>query len=276
MPVLDAHTHMFPPEIIEARERIAIRDRGFSMIYSRLNARMVDKEGIRSYLDDENVDMAVVTGFPFEDGGLISAANDYLLEMAALDPRIIPFIAVDRRNEGTAMREVERCIESGARGVGELAYNDTGFSDDERRGLRGLGEYLQEKGLPLMLHLNEQVGHDYAGKTHIDFGSVLRFAEDHPALDMILAHMGGGICFHEFMPEIKRTLSRVYYDLAAVPFLYSREIYAYSASFLASKVLFGSDYPLLSFARYKPHIEELPESARRKILYENGSELLGI
>jgi predicted TIM-barrel fold metal-dependent hydrolase len=126
-----------------------------------------------------------------------------------------------------------------------------------------------------MLHLNEQVGHRYPGKAFADFGSVAGFVADHPSLRIILAHMGGGICFYEFMPEIRKAFARVYYDLAAVPFLYSNELYAFAAAFLGEKVLFGSDYPLLPFARYIPYLREVEEPARSNILYENGRRLFG-
>jgi|WetSurMetagenome_2_1015567.scaffolds.fasta_scaffold238424_2 uncharacterized protein len=275
MPVLDAHTHIFPPDIIEKRAAIAKTDKGFSLIYGSSHARMVDAEDLARYLDDQSLDLAVVVGFPFEDSGLIRRANDYLLEVAGADKRILPLVGVDQKNEEDAISEAERCLRQGARGVGELAYYGTGFSDDERRDLDGLGAYLEGKGMVLMLHLNEQIGHHYPGKTYVDFGAVARFVGDHPTLKIVLAHMGGGICFFEFMPEIKKAFSCVYYDLAAAPFLYSDELYAFAAQFLHSKVLFGSDYPLLSLARYKPQLEKLGDEARRKIMYENGRHLFG-
>jgi predicted TIM-barrel fold metal-dependent hydrolase len=275
MAVLDAHTHMFPPEIIRKREQIASKDRGFSIIYGISKSRMIDGEGVRRYLNDEALDNVVVLGFPFEDNGLIREANDYLLDIAEIDRRIIPLVAVSRRDEAGSLSEAERCLSRGARGVGELAYYDTGFSNKERKGLEGLGRYLGERNAILVLHLNEQLGHDYPGKMPVDFLSVARFVEDHPRLNIILAHMGGGICFYEFMPEIAKSFSRVYYDLAAAPFLYSNDLYRYSAEFLSSKVLFGSDYPLLSYARYKPFLEKVTEEARCKIIYENGRKLFG-
>ena len=67
----------------------------------------------------------------------------------------------------------------------------------------------------------------------------------------------------------------VYYDLAAVPFLYSDSVYAFAARFLAKKVLFGSDFPLLTLARYRPGIDQVDEKEKRLILYENARRLFG-
>jgi predicted TIM-barrel fold metal-dependent hydrolase len=47
------------------------------------------------------------------------------------------------------------------------------------------------------------------------------------------------------------------------------------ARFLAGKVLFGSDYPLLTLARYKADLESLDDKTRRKVLHDNGRRLFG-
>jgi hypothetical protein len=275
MAIFDAHTHIFPPEVIDRRDEISAKDSRFSLLYRDRRARMADVGGLAAYMDREGVDMAVATCFPFQDSGLVRLVNDYVLESARLDARIVPFVVVDTQDESAAVSEAERCFQKGARGVGELAYYEGGFGADERRRLEGFARFLEQMGLPLLLHLNEQVGHDYPGKTPVDFAEVVRFVEAHPSLRMILAHMGGGICFYEFMPEVEKAFSLVYYDLAAAPFLYSNALYAFAARFLPMKVLFGSDFPLLTLARYLPFLAGLEEEAERRILYENGRRLFG-
>jgi hypothetical protein len=275
MNVLDSHTHMFPPELIRKRHRIAARDRGFASIYGDGRARMADSSGLVAYMEEEGISRVVATCFPFRDREVLRLANDYVLEAARNDRRIIPFIGVDRRDEEAALAEARRCFEEGARGVGEMAWYEGAFGERERKWLEGLAGYMERTGMVFMMHLNEQVGHVYPGKTKADFGEVARFVQDHPALKMILAHLGGGICFYEFMPEIKKSFSLVYYDLAAAPFLYSSGLYAFAAGFLADKVLFGSDYPLLTLGRYRPAIEVLDHGIREKFLWVNGRRLFG-
>jgi predicted TIM-barrel fold metal-dependent hydrolase len=170
---------------------------------------------------------------------------------------------------------MERCVSLGARGVGELAWYGRGFGRDERTVLSQAAARAREVGMTMMLHVNEQVGHPYAGKTMMDFAELYRFVEEHPGLTIILAHMGGGICFYEFMPEVRQAFSSVFYDCAAVPFLYSDAVYAFAAAYLPDKVLFGSDYPLLSLKRYRPAIDALDASAQRALLFDNGSRILG-
>jgi uncharacterized protein len=272
---MDTHTHIFHPEIIKNRERIANADRGFAIIYGDGHARMADYEALKSYMDEEEIGRAVATSFCFKDSGLVRIANDYLLESARKDKRIIPFASVVIDDASASIHEAERCIKQGARGVGELAHYQEGFDKQARQALDTLAHFCVDSGTVMMLHLNEQVGHVYAGKAEADFTQVVSFIHDHPKMTIILAHMGGGICFYEFMPEVRKLFAKVYYDLAAVPFLYDESLYDFTARFLRNKVMFGSDFPLLTFSRYKRHIEKLDDQARAYLLFENGRQLFG-
>ena len=123
--------------------------------------------------------MAVATSFPFQDSGLIRLANDYVLECANTDARIMPFAVVDACDEKAAVSEAERCLRKRRLRRAERWPTTKGASvADERRRIEGLARFLEHKGIPLVLHLNEQVGHDYPGKTPADFAEVVRLAED--------------------------------------------------------------------------------------------------
>jgi uncharacterized protein len=273
MPVIDAHTHVFPPDVIKRRDKIAERDLRFSLLYANPKARMVEEAGLTQYMAEEQIDRAVVTTFPFKDRGIITACNDYLLDIAGRNPELIPFAMVHTEDDTCALAEAARCFHLGAQGIGELAFYETGFGEKERRGLSFLADYAQENSIPLMIHVNEQVGHAYHGKTRMDLQQLVTVVETHPGLTTILSHLGGGICFYEFMPEIKKAFTRVYYDLAAVPLLYSGEVYRFMAEFMPDKVLFGSDYPLLSYRRYAKDMDLLGQESRQKLLHLNARRL---
>jgi len=52
------------------------------------------------------------------------------------------------------------------------------------------------------------------------------------------------------MPRVADTCARVWYDSAASPLLYKQSVYEIAASIVGpKKILFGSDYPLIGFAR---------------------------
>jgi len=269
MPVIDAHTHIFPPDVIKMRDRIASSDVRFSLLYANPKARMADVVDLGRYMTEEQIDRAVITAFPFKDIALITACNDYILDSAQRDPKLIPFAMVGVEDESFALAETARSFGLGARGIGELAFYETGFGAKERKALDSLADYAGKNHLPLMIHVNEQVGHVYHGKTKMDFQELVAFVEVHPELVVILSHLGGGICFYEFMPEIKKAFARVFYDLAAVPLLYAKEVYGFMAQYMPDKVLFGSDYPLLSYKRYARDFDLLEEKNRQKLLHLN-------
>jgi hypothetical protein len=275
MPVIDAHTHVFPPDVIARRETIAKIDARFALLYANPRARMVDATGINEYLETQGIEQAVVTSFPFTDASLVRACNDYVLELARTDTRVIPFVTVDMEDETSARDEAERCVRFGARGIGEIAFYDTGYGKREREKLLVVGAYAAQQGIPVMIHVNEQVGHAYQGKTIMDLQEILSFIEAHPDLTVILSHLGGGLCFYEFMPEVRKIFSRVYYDLAAVPLLYSSEVYDFVARYIPDRTLFGSDFPLLSYRKYAEDLGSLDDEARDKLLFRNARRMLG-
>jgi hypothetical protein len=81
------------------------------------------------------------------------------------------------------------------------------------------------------------------------------------------------------MPEVGKSLSNVYFDTAATPFLYKPQIFKQVADIVGiDKILFGSDYPLLSPKRIIDQLESVglsPED-RAKILGGNAQKLLSI
>ena len=79
---------------------------------------------------------------------------------------------------------------------------------------------LRERGLPLLLHANEPVGHHYPGKSRFGPEACVACAEPIPGLKLVFAHMGGGTFLYEAMPEFRQVLADVYYDTSAVPYLY--------------------------------------------------------
>jgi predicted TIM-barrel fold metal-dependent hydrolase len=81
------------------------------------------------------------------------------------------------------------------------------------------------------------------------------------------------------MPEVKAALKNVYFDTAASPFLYTPQVYAQVAQLVgADKILFGSDFPLISQRRFLKEITalDLPEETKNKILAGNAKKLLGL
>jgi hypothetical protein len=82
---------------------------------------------------------------------------------------------------------------------------------------------------------------------------------------------------YELMPEVRRVLANVYYDTSAAPYLYRRDVYSVAATTAGpEKLLFGSDYPLLSPARYLRDTEDLDPTIRAAIFGGNAVTALGL
>lgn len=273
--VIDFHTHIFPPDIIRARERVCRQDPAFSLLYGNSKAPMANAGHLEAYLQDAGVEVAVACGFGFADQGILRDCNDYIIEASRNDPRIVAFTALSGENLRAWLREGERCLDLGARGIGEIGFYLGGFGPRDGKRLDRLARLVVEARSILMIHVNEQVGHYYGGKTQMDLAVLAGFVCAHQDLTTVLAHLGGGLCFYEFMPEIRRHFVNVYYDTAAIPFLYDKSVFSYLARFLDHKVLFGSDFPLLSCERYREGASAMGAKARQRIMETNARRLLG-
>jgi predicted TIM-barrel fold metal-dependent hydrolase len=275
-PVIDVHVHLFSPEVIRRREDYVAKDEWFRTLYSDPKARMVPYEKVIEEMNATGVGRSVVFGFAYRDQGLCRETNDYVIEAVRAHPdRLVGFACVSPEEPG-AVRELERCLDAGLAGCGELFPDGQRFDLRDSPGLDRLAGVLVERGLPVNLHSNEPVGHVYPGKGANTPGPCYEFARRHPDLTIIYAHMGGGLFFYELMAEARRTLARVYYDTAAVPYLYRRDVYSIAATTAGpEKLLFGSDYPLLSPKRYLDETEDLDGTIRAAVFGGNACRVLG-
>lgn len=254
--LIDLHTHIFPPEIIRERERYLERDAWFGQLYANPRAKMATAEELLASLDEAKIDLAVTFGFAWADPGLCQLANDYVLEALRRYPgRLVGLAVVNPLHGAKALREMERCLELGCLGVGELMPDGQGYALDDVKVMEPLLSALAERGLPALVHSNEPVGHIYRGKGKMTPEAIYRLAERFPQVTLICAHWGGGLFFYELMPEVRQALRNVYYDTAASLYLYDDAIFRVAAQIVPEKVLFATDYPLLSQRRFLRRVQ---------------------
>lgn len=268
--IIDCHTHIFPDEVRKNREAFCQKDRGFASIYRDPKAKMVGVEELIASMDEAGVSKSVICGFPWKEPEFCSLHNQYLFESASRYPgRLIVFILLHFSDPEWSSLELDRGIKGGAKGVGEIAFYDEEMTDRDVERMGPIFKEMGKKKIPLLLHANEQVGHPYPGKGRTPLEVFYRFALAFPSLRILLAHWGGGLPFYELMPEVAKAMENVYYDTAASPFLYSKKIYGVLREIVGiEKILFGSDFPLVSPKRYFQEMEEvgLTEEDRAKIL----------
>lgn len=276
-PVMDFHVHVLWPEGIAEAENLRRHDRYFDLLCTSPKNALATSDEVVAYMDRAGVEASVIFGYAFADMGLCRTANDYVSESVKRYPgRLIGFGCVPPRHR-EAEREVLRCKEIGLSGIGELFPDGQNFEIGDPRQMAAVARTCAYLGFPLMIHVNELVGHGYPGKGGTGPEKAYRFARANPDLDIVFPHLGGGLFFYELMPEVKRELCRVYYDTAAVPLLYSPGVYdAVKSCGAVDKVLFGSDYPLLPLTRYVKHLSSssLHDEEKRRIFYYNSRILI--
>jgi uncharacterized protein len=169
----------------------------------------------------------------------------------------------------------------GACGFGELAiYTAAESIAPALENFQELALLCREKELVLLAHANEPVGHSYPGKAPFGLDFYYTLAKTAETVPLIFAHWGGGLIFFELLKkETPETLKNVYYDTAASPFVYRKEIYRAATEIAgAGKILFGSDYPLISPSRYFAEIEQsgISDSDKKALLGENAARIFRI
>ncbi len=277
--IIDCHTHVFSPHVIENRSDYIRSDPIFAELYSSPKARLITAPELISSMDEAEIDISVILNIGWRSLKLCLESNDYILESIAHYPkRLIGFCCVPPELSDAAMDEIERCAREGIKGVGEMRPDVKHSFKDETRTAAFI-EVMKKHNLILLAHASEPVGHEYPGKGGLTPAALYSMITRLASLTIICAHWGGGLPFYALMPEVKAVLGRVYFDSAASPFLYSPEVYTSVARLVgARKILFGSDYPVLPQQRLLKEIEALDMAQEGKdlILYGNAARLFGI
>jgi hypothetical protein len=192
---------------------------------------------------------------------------------------LIPLCSANPIWGSDAISEIERCAAAGARGIGELHPDSQNFLGSDFAALTPFFAAARSLRMPVLIHASEPVGHSYPGKGTVTPGYALALARAFPENVLVFAHFGGGLPFYSLMPEVHRQLKNVYFDSAAFPFLYSPGVFsAVAAAAGADRVLFGSDFPLVSQQRALAEFEDggLSESDRVAVLSGNAKRLWGV
>ncbi|HEV7168308.1 MAG TPA: amidohydrolase family protein [Micrococcaceae bacterium] len=195
---------------------------------------------------------------------------------------LIPFGSVDPRS-GAAALERARYLsgELGARGF-KFHPSLQGF-DPSNEAFYPLWETLQDIGLPAIFHTGQNgMGAGLPG----GYGIKLAYsnpllldavAADFPGLQIIMAHPS--VPWQDEANSIATHKANVHIDLSGwSPKYFPESLVKASNSFLQDKVLFGTDFPLITPQKWLGAFADLPlkDQVRPKILKANAVRLLGL
>lgn len=253
--ITDCHVHVYPPEVIRDAKIIAETEAHFALLSNGKVHKWATVEDVIHKMDQDGVDVSWIFGFAFTDLGLCSICNDYVIEAVYKYPdRLVGLAVVPPLARGSD-KEILRCKEKGLVGVGEIFPQGQNLDMTDIRQTWRLAATISELEMFLLIHSAEPVGHDYPGKGNVGPREAAEFCIHHPEARVIFAHFGGGLWLYELMPEMKLALSNARYDSAAWPWLYEPSILsAMTAAGVKDKILYGSDFPILSYGKYKDRI----------------------
>ena len=277
--VIDAHTHLFSPDVISRRSYFVQSDVWFGHLYENPLAKLAAVADIIESMDIAGVDVSVVCGFPWSDPGICREQNDFLAEACALFPERLVFLGIVVPNSHAAASEAERCFAMGAAGIGELNADAQSFSLLQPDEMRDLMEVCSLAGKPVMLHATEPVGHSYPGKGQSTPGRLVHWLTEYHDQPVVLAHWGGGLPFYELMPEVHSVTRNVVYDSAATTYLYRQDVFRCVAGLVGpERVLFASDYPVLGQDRLLKRVRNSFGDADffQSLIHENAARVYDI
>jgi len=276
--IFDFHTHIFPNEIAQNREKFCAIDSTFKELYSNPKSKILGVEELIKSMDINQINKSVVMGIGWEDSKLAQFSNDYILESINRFPeRLVGFCSINPKDHINSPKEIERCVMKGMRGIGELHPDYQKFNIGDKKTMAPIMEIALTNNLITTTHSSEPVGHKYSGKGMTFPEKLWEFILNFPDNPIVCAHWGGGLPFYSLMPEVEKSLKNVYFDTAASPLLYSDKIFETGSSLVTSKhILLGSDWPLLNPQKLITELNDsnLKKSQKNEILFENALSLI--
>ena len=225
--------------------------------------------------------MAVIFNVDDEAGmGRRRLGNAEVLEAARANPDVlIPFGSVDPHKGKLAVREATELIEAGVRGF-KFHPNTQAFWPNDPAWFP-LYDVIASAGLIALFHSGTTgigAGMPGGGGVRLKYSNPMAVddvAAEFPGLDIILAHPS--FPWQEEALAISVHKPNVYIDLSGWSPKYFPEILIqYINTRLRDKMLFGSDFPLITPDRWLADFEKLPirDEVRPLVLKENAVRLL--
>jgi predicted TIM-barrel fold metal-dependent hydrolase len=271
---IDVHVHL-EPEPSSAADTAALKYFGDS-------GAARDQAGLAEYYRSRKM-VCVVFGVDERLTGRPQVSNDDVVEFAERHSDVaIAFASIDPLRGAEAVTEARRLVSSGrVHGLKLHPPLQQFFPND--RVAYPLYEVFAEARLPVLFHTGHSgigTGMPGGGGIRLKYGNPMNIddvAVDFPEMPIILAHPSFpwqdeaiSVCLHK---------PTVYIDLSGwSPKYFSPTLIQYANTLLKHKVLFGSDYPLITPDRWLADFEKIAvrDEVRPLILRENAIKLFGL
>jgi predicted TIM-barrel fold metal-dependent hydrolase len=281
--IIDAHVHLYPIDLTRDPSAWASA-RGETLWAGLCLRRRKDGTPVQEFptmaqllyrMNEAGIQRAVLLGWYWENHATCVEHNRFYAScLQAYPTRVSAFATVHPGAGEAALDEVKRAKEAGFVGLGELSPHAqrVPLRDPIWRKILALAGEL---GLPVNLHVTDPDSKPYPGRVGTPLPDFIELAQDFPGTKFILAHWGGGLAW-----AAEAALPNVWFDTAASPLLYGPEVWRKAP---ASRVLFGTDYPLVLYpkkglaAEFSGLIQEARTAgAEEGIFRANAAALLGL
>ena len=218
-----------------------------------------------------------------EKGASRKITNEEIAELARKHSDVaIPFASINPHRGEEGVRAAKRLIND--HGVKGFKFHPTvqEFFPNDRLAYP-LYEAIAEAKLPALFHTGQTgvgAGTRGGGGLRLKYSNPLCLddvAADFPDMPIILAHPS--FPWQEEALSVATHKPQVYIDLSGwSPKYFPPILVQYANTLLKDKILFGSDYPVMSPERWMAEFERLPikPDVRPLILKENAAKLLGL
>jgi predicted TIM-barrel fold metal-dependent hydrolase len=210
-------------------------------------------------------------------------SNEEVAELAAEHPDvIIPFASIDPARGAAGVRAARRLItDHGVRGF-KFHPNTQAFYPNDRN-TYPLYEVIAEHGLIALFHTGQTgvgAGQRGGGGIRLKYSDPMAIddvAVDFPDMPIILAHPS--FPWQDEALSVATHKPQVYIDLSGwSPKYFPPQLVQYANTLLKDKVLFGSDFPLITPERWMKDFAgiAIKDEVRPKIMKENAAALFGL
>lgn len=282
--MIDAHVHLYPPEVVAdpAVWAAACGEAHWTRLCTRRRKNGAPVQLFPSVdellrdLDAAGIERAVLLGWYWEKPATCAAQNRFYERCVQAHPDRLSACAAVHPAE---IEELHRAHEAGFVGVGELSPHSQGLATDDPRVIELL-HTAGELALPVNVHVSDPTSRRFDGWVDTPLADFTRWAQLFPLTRFVLAHWGGGLAFD----PASRALANVWFDSAASPLLYDGSVWTRAlAAVGAERILFGSDYPLRLFPQSEEAAgleafarqarEMIPDVARAAVVGGNAASL---
>lgn len=211
-----------------------------------------------------------------------NSSEEIALGAARNNDVLIPFGSVDPTTGPDALERAK--ILAGDFGVRGFKFHPTVQNfDPSSQEFYPLWSLLQDLRLPALFHTGQTgIGSGLPGGFGLKLGLsnpmlLDAVAADFPDLPIIMAHPS--VPWQDEALAVATHKPNVWIDLSGwSPKYFPAELVRHANSLLQDRILFGSDYPLISPDRWRKDFEalDMKDSVRPKILKDNAARLLGL